>query len=592
MTRNLYSVRSTTSQKRKIPFPENYSGATLYENFLIKKLEENKGIKLNSEIKKKKYEISTMFKKKFGKNFLDVKPDSLIVFQKLFGQYLFDPDSQFLAHFPKLQRKLKHERKISEFKLKDKIDLGAMIFYDLRTRAKKRTRHLAMAKEKMFAVSKNFEASPTKDLVQSEYYKNTIWRKNREKINKYVNKKFIKKINNKFIKEENDEQSSQSNDDDEDFSFELKEVKDSSEDKSSINDSIVKNLKEKNIENLKLSLNPKNKNEDNLTKNDNRKKSETREKEMENNTKKEEKQLISSYKLNSIPKIINLKNKTRNIGYLTTLFGNSNAFKSSSYNISYSKVNESNNSNFPNAMINFNINNTKGLATKSNIFPKNFLNKLSKKKKIVSLKNKHHKFKYKLDNQITKLNQYTNKCNIELIKLIDINNDDNYTERKKKYLNRNKLDIKGILIEKKANKKLETDSETDNDEIEKENQTEKPKEIKNTIKSILDNARSDLKDKFGGQLVPVNKEKLLKKQINRITDEQALGLVEDFLQKEKELDIRTILGTDSKLEKKKKREMKFIRLKTEKNYDKMIKLKNQIMVDKGKILREFNIDIG
>lgn len=84
----------------------------------------------------------------------------------------------------------------------------------------------------------------------------------------------------------------------------------------------------------------------------------------------------------------------------------------------------------------------------------------------------------------------------------------------------------------------------------------------------------------------------MKKQINRITDEQALGLVEDFLQKEKELDIRTILGTDSKLEKKKKREMKFIRLKTEKNYDKMIKLKNQIMVDKGKILREFNIDIG
>jgi len=591
MTRNLYSIRSTTSQKRKIPFPENYSGAILYENFLIKKLEENKGIKLNSEIKKKKYEISTMFKKKFGKNFLNVKPDSLIVFQKLFGQYLFDPDSQFLAHFPKLQRKLKHERKISEFKLKDKIDLGAMIFYDLRTRAKKRTRHLAMAKEKMFAVSKNFEASPTKDLVQSEYYKNTIWRKNREKINKYFNKKFIKKINNKFIKEENDEESSQTNDNDEDFSFELKEVKDSSEDKSSINDSIVKNIKEKNIENLKLSLNPQNQNEDNLTKNDNRKKSENRENEVENNTKKKEKKLISSYKLNSIPKIINLKNKTRNIGNLTTLFGNSNAFKNSSYNISYSKVNESNNSNFPNTMINFNINNTKGLPTKSNIFPKNFLSKLSEKKKIVSLKSKHHKFKYKLDNQITKLNQYTNKCNIELIKLIDINNDDNYTERKRKYLNRNKLDIKGILIEKKANKKIETDSETDNDEIEKENQTEKPKEIKNTIKSILDSARSDLKDKFGGQLVPVNKEKLLKKQINRITDEQALGLVEDFLQKEKELDIRTILGTDSKLEKKKKREMKFIRLKTEKNYDKMIKLKNQIMVDKGKILREFNIDI-
>ena len=258
MTRNLFSVRSTTSQKRKIPFPENYSGATLYENFLIKKLEENKGIKLNNEIKKKKYEISSMFKKKFGKNFLNVKPDSLIDFQKLFGQYLFDPDSQFLSHFPKLQRKLRHERKISEFKLKDKIDMGAMIFYDLRSRAKKKTRHLAMAKEKMLAVSKNFEASPTKDLVQSEYFKTVFWKKNREKVNKYCKKKFIKKINNNYIKEEKEEKSSQTNDGDEEISFELKEVEDS-EDKSSINDSIVNNLKEKNIENLKLSLNPKNK---------------------------------------------------------------------------------------------------------------------------------------------------------------------------------------------------------------------------------------------------------------------------------------------------------------------------------------------
>ena len=588
MTRNLFSVRSNTSQKRKIPFPENYSGAMLYENFLLKKLEENKGIKLKNEIKKKKYEISKMFKNKFGPNFLNVKPDSLIIFQKLLGQYLFDPDSQFLSHFPKLQRKLKYERKISEFKLKDKIDIGAMIFYDLRTKNKKKTRHLAMAKEKIFTVSKNFEATPIKDLVQSEYYKTTFWKKNREKLNKYFKRNFTKNIDNYFIKEEKEEDHSQTNNEYEDESVEGKEGEES-EDKSSINDSIVKNFKEKNIENLKLTLKQENNKPE---------KTDIKEKEMDftinkTNSKKEEKKLISSYKLNSIPKIINLKNKFRNIRNQTGLFANSNTFKNSSYNISYSKVNNSNNSNFLNTMINLNLNYTKGFIAKSNIFPKRFKGNFSQKKKITSLKNKHHKFKYKLDNQITKLNQYTNKCNTELIKLIDINNDDNYTERKKKYLNRNKLDIKGILIEKKYNKKIETDSETDNDEIEKESKTEKPIEIKDTIKTILESARSDLKDNFGGQLVPLNKEKILKKQINNITDEQALGLVEDFLPKEKELDIRKLLGTDSKLEKKKKKEMKSIRLKTEKNYDKMIRLKNQIMIDKGKIFKELDkIDIN
>ena len=83
MTRNLFSVRSNPFEKKKIPFPENYSGSTLYDNYLLKILEENKDIKKSKEIKSKKKEITTMFRNKFGRDFLNVKPDSLILFEKL-----------------------------------------------------------------------------------------------------------------------------------------------------------------------------------------------------------------------------------------------------------------------------------------------------------------------------------------------------------------------------------------------------------------------------------------------------------------------------------------------------------------------------
>ena len=47
MTRNLFSVRSNPFEKKKIPFPENYSGSTLYDNYLLKILDENKDIKIS-----------------------------------------------------------------------------------------------------------------------------------------------------------------------------------------------------------------------------------------------------------------------------------------------------------------------------------------------------------------------------------------------------------------------------------------------------------------------------------------------------------------------------------------------------------------
>ena len=609
MKKNLFSVKKFNPyQKEKDQFPASYKSSILYQNFLNKNLDENKELKLGTEIKKKKHEISAMFRNKFGRNFLNVKPDSLIIFQKLFGEYLFDPDSQFLAHFPKLQRILRHERKISEFKLKDKIDMGAMVYFDLKTKGKKKNKYIDLGKEKMLTISKNLEAAPTKDLVQEGINKNKFWDKNREKIEKFYKRNLIKNFNN-FIKEqnENSQDSSEINSKTESND----ENKEESDEKSSFNDSKNNDFKEKEIQNLKFTLGKspkKNSTSDKnpgililseLTDSDRKKRYENKNKDRENilnktATKNNNKNFISSYKNgNIIPKLIDTKKKSRNISNFSGFHANSNTFRNFSYNVSNSKINESNNnnSNFLKTATNFNLSNSKGFTQRTTILNHYFPIKFSRKKKIASLKNKHYKFKNKLDNQITKLNQYTIKCNTELIKLIDINNDNNFKERKKKYLKRNKLDIKDDLIEKNQVKKIESDDDNNNDKNkeEKENEEQTIKMIegeKDSVRIELQGARKDLNDKFGGKVMPQNREKAFKKKLVHISDEQALAMVEYFLHKKKELDIRKVLQTDSILEKKKIREMKYIRLKTKKNYDKMIRLKNQIIIDKGKIFKE------
>ena len=582
MSRNIYSVKYNPLNLKKASFPESFSKSNLYENFLIKNLEDNKGIKLDSEIKDKKYKISSMFRKKLGRDFLNVKPDSLIIFQKLFGEYLFNPESAFLANFPKLQRRLRHERKISEMKLKDKIDIGGMLLYDLNKKAKN-DKHIVIAKEKMLSFSKNFLATPTKDVVEKEYYKTKFWDKNSIKLERY----FKKKLLNNLIQEVNEEEGAESEDIDSQSNLsEEKEVEDSS-DKSSVNISIVKENSPRKKENSKQYQNPITLKK--LSDFD----SEIKNRKNENSLKqKNDKKSISSYKnqYNNINSItagnIKTKNISRNINNFSDIFGKTNPFKNGSYNISQSKINSSINSNSIalNTVTNFNFSNSKGLLSKSNKLKKYSPRRNLLKKKVSTSLIKNKEYKYKLGSNISKLNDYTNKCNIELIKLIDINNDDNYKERKKKILNRNKLDIKEILSEKKELKKI--DSEEENAEEESPDEPEIKDIEKDTVKSLIREARINIKERLG-KLIPLNKEKIFKKKIMQISDEQALAMADDFIKKKKELDVRKILATESKLKKRKEKEITLMRLKTKKNYKKMVKLKNQLIIEKGRINKAF-----
>lgn len=582
MSRNIYSVKYNPLNLKKASFPESFSKSNLYENFLIKNLEDNKGIKLDSEIKDKKYKISSMFRKKLGRDFLNVKPDSLIIFQKLFGKYLFNPESAFLANFPKLQRRLRHERKISEMKLKDKIDIGGMLLYDLNKKAKN-DKHIVIAKEKMLSFSKNFLATPTKDVVEKEYYKTKFWDKNSIKLERY----FKKKLLNNLIQEVNEEEGAESEDIDSQSNLsEEKEVEDSS-DKSSVNISIVKENSPRKKENSKQYQNPITLKK--LSDFD----SEIKNRKNENSLKqKNDKKSISSYKnqYNNINSItagnIKTKNISRNINNFSDIFGKTNPFKNGSYNISQSKINSSINSNSIalNTVTNFNFSNSKGLLSKSNKLKKYSPRRNLLKKKVSTSLIKNKEYKYKLGSNISKLNDYTNKCNIELIKLIDINNDDNYKERKKKILNRNKLDIKELLSEKKELKKI--DSEEENAEEESPEEPEIKDIEKDTVKSLIREARINIKERLG-KLIPLNKEKIFKKKIMQISDEQALAMADDFIKKKKELDVRKILATESKLKKRKEKEITLMRLKTKKNYKKMVKLKNQLIIEKGRINKAF-----
>ena len=46
------------------------------------------------------------------------------------------------------------------------------------------------------------------------------------------------------------------------------------------------------------------------------------------------------------------------------------------------------------------------------------------------------------------------------------------------------------------------------------------------------------------------------------------------------------METDSRLQLRQQRQMIAIRTKTKENYDKMLRLKNQLIIDKGKIFKE------
>ena len=594
---------------QEVPNLESYTDSILFKNFLNKKTEEKKELKLSKEINKKKYQISHMFNIKFGKEFLNQKPEALKLLEKRLIKYLFDPDSKFLAKLPKLQRKLRHEKKISEELLKAKIDIGSMIFYDLRGRNKRKTRNMNLGKEKILSISKNFTSSPIKDVVGNALNKIKFWDKNSKRLKNFFKKNLMK---NREEIDENEENISNKDLDSKDYKTHREKANlklniYNSNENNNLNTNIISNDSISNTISknfLKLtshvsnksvvfgnydkmepsSLDTRNNESNSFGKKDSLRKRSSINKSIENNLDGDK--FINSYtsdfrKLDYIiPKIAIYNNLSRNNGNISNLFYKSNTNTEMKKNNKYNISNIKTKSNFLFTQTNFRskkyVSNNYSKAFSGFKINYNSKHKYSPRFHLPKydeiLKKKNIKYKANLNNQIVKLNKYTNKCNIELIKLIDGNNGDNYKERKRKIINKTKLDMKEILIGdniKKNKNKIE------------EKMKEKEKE-NNTVKVLVERAKIDMGDNFG-ELDPQKKEKMLKKNINHIRDEQALEIMEDILEK-KELDMREIIGDeDDKLQIKKEHYMKLIRKKAESNYEKMLKLKNMILIDKGKL---------
>ena len=629
---------------KEFPNIESYTDSILFKNFLMNKQDAKKELKLSKEITKKKYQISHMFNIKFGKNFLNQKPESLKIFEKRLAKYLFDPDSKFLAKFPKLQRKLRHEKKISEEILKSRIDIGSMVFFDLRGKNRRKTRNINNGKEKILTISKNFTSSPIKDIVGNTYYKTKFWDKNSKRLKSYFKNKLAKYRNN-YIEEENENNEKHFNiDNEENISIKGLVIKDynTQREKSNLKLNTISNINNSGSNNSHVNTNIKSntlsnnsninsinkhniylKNNMGMDKNksvvfnyldkmdpssldikinesisfglkDSKRKRSSINKYSENNTDNDK--FITSYNMDFrklddlIPKLTiynNLsRNQNNNSNYFTKSNTNTATNRNNIYNISNIKAN---NKNLLFTITNFNKkkNINKNILKNFKEFKINSSHKYSPRyylqKSEDALKKKNIKYKNNLNNQIIKLNKYTNKCNTELIKLIDGNNDDNYKERKKEIINKTKLDIKEILVGKTNN------SSKNKNEIP---QIKNKAKEKDTIRNLIKIAIYDMGDNFG-KLEPKKKEKVLKKKIHYISDEQALEMIEDMIEKEKELNIKDIIGNDQKTQIRKENNMKLIRKKAESNYEKMLKLKNMILIDKGKVLKPNtqNLDI-
>ena len=81
------------------------------------------------------------------------------------------------------------------------------------------------------------------------------------------------------------------------------------------------------------------------------------------------------------------------------------------------------------------------------------------------------------------------------------------------------------------------------------------------------------------------REKNLKRHVNHISDEDALEMVDKLIEKHKLYDFREILKENDKNNSKRKNNIDMLRQKAENNYERMLKLKNLIIIDRRKVFR-------
>ena len=439
------------SNERKITFNSDFDiSSNIVTELTPSALENSLGNNINlkkennilKDIAQKEKQIFRLFYNRLGKNFLNKKPKSVLLFEKRLKKFLFSPESKFLDNFPSIQTKIKNElNKKYNMSFINKINIGPMMYYSLNNKNNKNDMITSNNKEKYLETSKNFSFVPAKDVVNSEYYKKKYIDKNIRRIKKILSNKNIRKktfynkakslkiinknsIFNDNIKNNINKEIKKQIDD------ELNSI--SNEEKNSINNS-NNNIEKDSIYFLKNTSNDIS-SKDNINCENNKEKILDKNNIFLNNlTERKNKRIRKTNNHVSFKLFTEKYNISSNILKKKYSFNNTPSPRDNSL------TNRNNISICTN--LNKNNNNLSKIKNKS----RNVIN-------IDILKKKSLSYKTSIDTNINSLDKYTNRCNSLLLKLVKKNK--TKTKNFLKIYNQDK-ELKKILS-KKVNKKFQS----------------------------------------------------------------------------------------------------------------------------------------
>lgn len=560
-----------------------------HRDIMIQKIDKKKTLRLSQEISNRKKLLNRMFDVRFGKFFLDIKPESLIIFEKQLRKYFFSPNSKFLYNFPRLRKKLLFNNNINDNKLSSKINVGSLLYFS-EANKKLVDNDNIRTKEKIITFSKNFSTNFTKDVINNEVYKVKFWDKNAKRINKLLSKKYqdkkSKEINENILNNENEDEKK----------IDLSKFPSQESKKSNFNN----NNKTRNIENdyfknrksrnyscsIDYLIN-KNKSKENVNY--------IEDKMINNNTYNyTDSNLNNNSQSNITHSMINLNNNK--ISLMKSYLNNLKYYK---YNINKSaKTNFINDikteSSFPSFLFNKNENsnylnnnilkiNNSFISRNDQIF-KEEKNKLFKStfhntnKSIKELIESSIKYKRNLTEKVKNLNKHTMKCNLKLCKLID-----NFNKNSK--------------LKKKKIKKFDIKKDISDDSIKFKrkgfNYYEHKKKLKakthKTI-SISNLLRETKKNLFHENKIRKKELKLFPKKLLELNDHYALTMVERLYSASK-INKEKSPEDEEKLKEKTKditNNYKIINLKkmNKNNHDKIIKIGEVLIQEKDRLFKQ------
>ena len=152
---------------------------TPYKDILLKKKNIKKQINLGHIMDNKKKEILNMLKSGIGlpKNNKTIKPDSLIKFEKGLKKQLINKDSFFFQNNPYLRRKFFNDRK-DTFNLKEKIDVGSLVYYNLKNEDNNLENKNHNQKLRYLESSSNYKVNLGNNAYEIEFQKIKLKEKN------------------------------------------------------------------------------------------------------------------------------------------------------------------------------------------------------------------------------------------------------------------------------------------------------------------------------------------------------------------------------------------------------------------------------